>query len=146
MKFNRSVFWLRKRLYDSQASIQRITNQLIVQYQTLKFNLVTSKPTLAKIVKLSIFINFVIFIVMIALCVILIYLNASKNSGNGSAMNFTKKSEMNFEDMELSVLTRKTIDEPMSAFEWSFRVSETNHRGLIVLHYHGVSDFKSDVF
>ena len=99
--------------------------------------------------KLNTIIVSLILMSIIALCVTITFLQSGvhrsspENVGNEGALtsNFSVDSEpdLDFQDMELTVQTRKMIDDAMSGFNWTIRISETDHHGVIVLNYQGVS-------
>ena len=99
--------------------------------------------------KLNTIIVSLILMSIIALCVTITFLQSGvhrsspENVGNEGALtsNFSMDSEPDFEleDTELTVQTRKMIDDSMSALNWTIRISETDHHGVIVLNYQGVS-------
>ena len=68
---------------------------------------------------------------------------SSENVGNEGALmsnlSMDLETKPDVQGMELTVFTRKMIDESSSAFNWSFSISETDHLGVIVLDYEGVS-------
>ena len=97
--------------------------------------------------KLNTIIVSLILMSIIALCVTITFLQSGvhrsspENVGNEGALtsNFSVEPDLDFQDMELTVQTRKMIDDSMSALNWTIRISETDHHGVIVLNYQGVS-------
>ena len=99
-------------------------------------------------IKFSAILNSLILVSVIALCMTITFLQSeghwsSENVGNEGALmsnlSMDPETKPDFQGMELTVFTRKMIDEFTSAFNWSFSISETDHLGVIVLDYEGVS-------